>query len=127
MYKRKEELCENYNFSEIELAEFIKTRNPNAEAFIIIFSQEKLPCTLYIPRERSDTKVKPFNNKPMLCHKCPSYGHTDRRCNTQIICSRCSAPGHTSQDCTSKKSKCTHCSENYPAGDRECSRWKYEQ
>ena len=82
----KEELLENYNVSEIKRAEFIKTRNPNTKAFIITLSQEKLPYTLYIPGERSDTKVIPSNNKPMLCRNCQKYGHTDKRCNnTEII------------------------------------------
>ena len=112
----KEELRENYNVSEIELAEFIKKRKPNTKAFIITFSQEKLPYTLYIPGERSDTKVKPYNDRPMLCRQCQNYGHTDKRCkNTQTICRRCSAIVHTSQDCTSEEPNCTHCSENHPS------------
>ena len=96
----KEYLRGNYNISQIKQAEFIKTRSPYTKAFIITFSQEKLPCTLYIFGERSDTKVTPFNNRPTLRRKCQNYGHTDKKCNNaQIICRGCSAIGHTSKDC----------------------------
>ena len=92
----KEYLRGNYNISQIKQAEFIKTRSPYTKAFIITFSQQKLPYALYIPGDRSDTKVTPFNNSPMLCRKCQKCGHTNKKCNnTQMVCRRYSAPGHT--------------------------------
>ena len=44
----KEELNIHHNFSEIDWADFIKTRSEKTETFIVTFSQENLPYTVYI-------------------------------------------------------------------------------
>ena len=57
--------------------------------------------------ERQNTKVYPFNDKPMICYKCQGYGHTSKRCKSNaIICRRCSAMGHYAYECKSSDFKC---------------------
>ena len=122
-------LSENYNTNSIALAPFIKPRDPSTVAVIATFNDNHLPYTIYIPGEESDTKIYPFNNKPMMCHKCQNYGHTAARCRSEtLICRRCAAPGHKAEDCDQEtRSKCYHCQENHAAGSRVCSRNHREQ
>ena len=66
---------EEYNVISVIKAEFIKTRLASVTPLLITFNQEKTPSHLYIPGERKDTIVYPFNNKPKLCRQCWKYGH----------------------------------------------------
>ena len=61
----QKELPAEYNIAEIERATFITTRSESTNAFIVTFDEKKLPYSLYIPGERSDTRVLPFNNLSM--------------------------------------------------------------
>ena len=78
---------------------------------------------IYIPGERKDTKVYPFNYKPMICYKCQGHCHKPKRCKSNaIICRRCSAMGHYAYECKSSDFKCFHCGEPHAAGNFKCSR-----
>ena len=103
-------LKERYNISDIQEVAFIKTRNPDTKAFIATFLQETLSQSLYIPGDRLDTRVIPFINRPMMCHKCQGYGHTAKRCTAEnTICKRCSVVGHSKEHCCADQPVCHHC------------------
>ena len=93
-------LLEQCDVKCVEKAVFIRT-NPGASAYIVTFNSETTPYTLYIPGELSDTVINPYISRPMLCKKCFSYGHTEKRCTSETItCKRCSNKGHERKDCT---------------------------
>ena len=73
----------------VEPAPFIKTKSKTTKAFILTFNSPKTPYSIYIPGERSDTQVQPFKNRPMMCQKCLTYGHTQKRCRSEISSCRC--------------------------------------
>ena len=66
LQKFQKELPAEYNIAEFERVALIKTRSGNTSAFIVTFDQEKLPLSLYISGERSDTRVSPFSSRPMV-------------------------------------------------------------
>lgn len=90
-------LKENFNISSVEYAHFIKTKNDQTKVFILHFRQETLPRSIYIPGEKADTIIYPFDNRPMMCRNCQQYGHTAKRCHN-TICRRCSYATHTDQN-----------------------------
>ena len=117
-----------FNVIGVEPAPFIKTKSITTKAFIITFSTPKTPYSIYIPGERSDTQVQPFRNRPMMCQKCLSYGHTQKRCRSEIACCRrCSSRDHVEADCGVSTPKCFHCEGEHPAGSRDCPHWRREQ
>ena len=73
----KNKLQTRYNIVGIQPATFIKTRSIQTHVFIVTFQQEHLPYSIYIRGERQDTKVM-FKNKPLMCAKCPQYGHASK-------------------------------------------------
>ena len=112
----------------VEPAPFIKTKSKTTKAFILTFNSPKTPYSIYIPGERSDTQVQPFKNRPMMCQKCLTYGHTQKRCRSEISsCRRCSSRDHVEADCGVSTPKCSHCQGEHPAGSRDCPHWKREQ
>ena len=117
-----------FNVIGVEPAPFIKTKSITTKAFIITFSTPKTPYSIYIPGERSDTQVQPFRNRPMMCQKCLSYGHTQKRCRSEVACCRrCSSRDHVEADCGVSTPKCFHCEGEHPAGSRDCPHWRREQ
>ena len=112
----------------VEPAPFIKTKSKSTKAFILTFNSPKTPYSIYIPGERSDTQVQPFRNRPMMCQKCLTYGHTQKRCRSEIAsCRRCSSRDHVEAECSVPTPKCYHCQGEHPAGSRDCPHWKREQ
>ena len=76
-------LQENYKITSVESATFIKARSEHTSVFLLTFDQETPPDSIYIPGERSDTRVRPFINKPKHRKNCQLYGHTASRCNKE--------------------------------------------
>ena len=74
----KEGLQSNYRISNAQPATFTKTKSDEAHAFIVTFNQECLPYSIYIPGERSDTRVYKFNSKSLMCNRCLKYGHAKK-------------------------------------------------
>ena len=109
-------LQENYKIKSVEKATFIKPRSEHTSAFLNTFDQETVPDSIYIPGERSDTKVYPFFNKPKLCKNSQHYGHTASRCNKAQVCGNCS---HTSDSCRNDV-WCFHCRGPHRVGDVKC-------
>ena len=119
---------QEFDVIDVEPAPFIKTKVKTTKAFILTFNSPKTPYTIYIPGERSDTQVQPFRNRPMMCQKCLTYGHTQKRCRSEIAsCRRCSSREHVEADCSVSTPKCIHCQDEHPAGSRDCPHWKREQ
>jgi hypothetical protein len=114
-----EGLMENYNISKVEEANFIKPRNPQTKVFLLTFDQETVPESIYIPGERSDTRVFPFVNKPKLCRNCQNYGHNSARCNKELRCKNCSQNHHTNENCNNDVF-CMHCNGNHQIGNYTC-------
>lgn len=113
----------------VEPASFIKPRETTTQVFLLTFCGE-LPFSVYIPGESRDTRVVPYENRPMMCRMCQSYGHTQKRCPTELrICRRCGNPHETDEDYIncSAPPKCYHCRNNHPAGHRDCPRHQREQ
>ena len=126
----EEGLKENYNIVKIELAKFIRPKNNTTTPILITFDQETPPDYLYIPGERSDVKVYPYQIRPMMCHICLEYGHTKNRCaDKEQICSHCSQTGHGFKICPNLQTpaKCMHCKGEHKAGDRMCKTQITEQ
>ena len=123
----RRDLIEAYDeIKNIEPAPFIKSSN--STAFIATFNSEQPPYSLYIPGERSDSQVKPFRSRPMLCKNCLVYGHTAKWCKQATsLCRRCSAPDHLESQCTAEQPNCHHCKEEHVTGTTQCPRWKDEQ
>ena len=123
----KRGLQERYAVVRVERATFIKTKGTTS-AYIITFSQEYVPYSIYIPGERFDTRVKPFMDRPMICNNCQMYGHTAKKCSRAKVCRQCSEEGHGKEECRKgeKEFKCCHCSESHAAGSQECSKHQRE-
>ena len=121
-------LQEKYNISDVQPANFIKTKSDETRAFIVYFKQKDLLYNIYIPGERQDTRVQPFRNKPLICNKCPDYGHGRKWCrSTEDICRKCSAIGHDATKCTTETPQCYYRKEDHQTGGRECARQQREQ
>ena len=58
---------ENYNVAQVEPITFIKLRYALTKVFLITFKSETPPDVIYIPGERSDTRVYSFHEKSKLC------------------------------------------------------------
>ena len=119
----KEGLQESYSVIEVEKASFIKS-NSGSTAYVITFNQEYLPFSIYIPGERQDTRVQPFDSRPMICNTCQLYGHTAKRCSKEKVCKLCSESGHGKEECARnvEEFKCYHCSENHMVGSKVCQK-----
>lgn len=121
-------LQERYNITDVQQAGFIKTKSEQTRAFIVYFKQKNIPYTIYIPGEKQDTRVFQFKNKPLICNKCQSYGHSRKWCKSKDdICRKCSTIGHDIAKCTAEISQCYHCKERHQTGSRECVRQQKEQ
>ena len=124
----KEGLQSNYRISDVQPAPFIKTKSEQAHAFIVTFNQEYLPYTIYIPGERSDTRVYKFNSKPLMCNRCMKYGHAKKWCKKEEdVCKRCAGSGHSTEQCDSEEPKCFHCQGDHAAGSKDCPKHQTEQ
>ena len=109
-------------------ADFIKTRQEEARAYIIEFNQDYLPRSLCVAGERATTTVYEFKNRPMNCNKCLKYGHREKYClATAPTCRKCSIQGHRQQTCSAPTPKCLHCENEHAAGNRECEVHQKEQ
>ena len=107
--------------STVNAAPFIKPRNPTTRAFILEFSQDHLPHSVYIPGERKDTMIFKLRNKPLICANCTNYGHPKKYCReTTVTCRRCAGGGHDAENCTAEEPKCKHCGGSHQAGHRDC-------
>lgn len=107
----------------VEYAPFIKPKNPDTKAFILTYESRIVPHSIYLPGLSGDTKIYPFNNKPMRCQKCQAYGHTAKKCRSgKVICGWCSSEGHQILNCDVPSAKCLHCEGNHRPGSRDCSR-----
>jgi len=117
-----------FNIKNVQLAKFIKPKNEQTTPVLVTFEQEDTPEYLYIPGERSDSKVYPYQSRPMKCNKCMQYGHTAKRCTRESeVCNRCSENGHTGRDCKSPVLKCLHCKGDHRTGDKTCETQILEQ
>ena len=111
----------------VDKAPFIKPRTPNTTALIITFSTQRTPYSIYIPGERSDTRVYHYFNKPMLCANCQNYGHTAKRCKSDIFrCRKCSKTDHKTEQCITEHHLCYHCQGDHPTGNKLCTRFQKE-
>ena len=120
-------LSDQYDVEAVERANFIKTRNEET-AYIITFSEEILPYSIYIPGEVADTVVAPFGSRPMICRNCYEYGHTAKHCKkSESRCRRCAAVGHREDDCSADAAKCHHCDDNHVTGFHSCPKQKEQQ
>lgn len=121
----KEWLAKNWKVDDVSLAPFITPRDGISKALVVNFRTNDLPYNIYIPGEEYDTKVYPFHNRPMKCSNCQNYGHTNKRCRSEIpVCKRCSLPGHKSDECSPDAVvRCHHCGDSHEAGSRICSRY----
>ena len=121
-------LKEQYKVVSVEPASFIKTKDNSVKALIVTFSQQEAPYSIYIPGERCDTVVYPFNNRPMMCRKCNQYGHTMKWCKvTSEVCRKCASEGHSQTQCVSQTLRCVHCQGGHCAGDRDCPKQREEE
>ena len=101
-------------------APFIRTRSAQTTAFIVTFRDTTLPDVIYIPEERTDTMVYRYRNLPMICRKCQAYGHTIKRCKSNVRCLNC-RKGHE-RDWCGKATSCLYCRLCHQVRDRECSK-----
>ena len=103
-------LQSNYNISAVQAAPFIKTKSEQARAFILTFKQDHLPYSIYMPGERSDTKVYKFNSKPLMCNHCMKYDHPKKWCKQEeAVCERWAESGYNADRCQSEELTCYHC------------------
>ena len=88
---------EQCRVKELVESKWIKPRRETTQVFMITFMNDKLPEFNRIPGEAERIKVYEYKDQPMLCKKCWKYGHTKKRCLSQVVlCGRCVGPGHQS-------------------------------
>ena len=75
---------EQCRVKELVEAKWIKPRREITQLFMITFMNDKLPEFIRIPGEAEQTKVCEYKDRPMLCKKCWKYGHTEKRCLSQV-------------------------------------------
>ena len=123
----QKDLKKEFKLVDVELARWIKPRNPNVKAVLITFRENIPPKYLDILGEQAKTKVNEYFEKPMSCQNCLRYGHTTKRCKeTRPTCARCSKTGHSANRCNASE-KCIHCGDNHLAFSRTCQIQKEEQ
>ena len=104
-------------------ANWIKPRRETTQVFMITSMNDKLPEFL-----EKRTKVYEYKDRPMLCKKCWKYGHTEKRCLSQVVlCGRCAGPGHQSGGCISEVAKCGNCGGAHISGQASCLNRKKKQ
>ena len=109
-------------------APFIRTRSETTQAFTIEFAQNSLPFSIYIPGERTDTRIYPFRNKPLLCKNCFRYNHLSKYCRSpSAICRNCGSNQHTVESCAAASPLCVNCQGDHPAGSKDCPTQKMEE
>jgi len=119
---------EDLQIEKVELAKFIKPKNKNTTPLLITFDNETPPNHVYIPGERADNKVYPYQVRPMRCNRCLEYGHTVKRCkNNIIVCKLCAGTDHEDKACNEQALKCHHCKGEHQAGDKSCTKQQEEQ
>ena len=94
------------------------SKNFNATVVLLTFNLQEQPYTLYIPGQPSDTAVYMYQERPMICHKCLKYGHTEIRFRRKAVCQNFEEEDHTSEktnQCQSE-SKCVNCGGGHMAG-----------
>ena len=119
-------IMENYNVSQVKPIAFIMPKYAQTRVFLITFDSETCPDAIYIPWERSDTRVYSFYEKPKLFKNCYQYGHIKSRCNHEKRCNRCSRQHDDIEKCTSNE-YCLHCQVGHKIGSKECPVQKKEQ
>lgn len=69
-------------------------------------------------------KIEPLNIKRQTrqCHRCQSFGHTEKGCHLQVRCHKC-AEAHHWTECTKAKNEtptCANCRGDHPANYKGC-------
>ena len=122
----KSQLLARLPLSNIEVAPWIKSKNPSAIAVLFSFSQPEVPSFLDIPGEQALTKIYEFTNKPMFCKTCLEFGHTPKHCQQPPRCNRCTTSEIPHNNCVAPKPVCLYCAEDHFTGSRVCPQTKYE-
>ena len=122
----EKDLIEEFPFiKKIEVASFIKSRNPKSTPVLMYFRTPVPPLSLNIPGEPYITKVYNFQSRPLLCKNCYMYGHKLSKCKNKKICRNCCSLEHTEKTCTTGP-VCLHCQEDHPSGSLVCVKHKEE-
>ena len=67
-----------------------------------------------------DIELQLWISSPLMCRNCSKYGHTAKRCRSQVPrCLRCSG-GHPTPDCRTEDRLCPQCGGNHAAWERSC-------
>jgi len=114
-----ESLRQQYNLAQVEMANWIKTKNSNTRALLLSFKGEtEMPEFIDIPGESARTRVFEYKRMPTLCGKCLEFGHPAKICRGQERCTKCAAHDHKAESCESEI-KCYHCQTRHVTGDKK--------
>ena len=108
-----------------------RNRNPNdrrkpGTTYFLTFLAETHPTSVKIGLD--NFRVTEYRPRPRLCQNCLMFGHGTQKCRGKAKCRHCHDE-HSSEACPTKDNPapCSHCgNENHLAGDKECSKYKYE-
>ena len=116
------------SFHSLDQPTYVKSRNPNTQAYLLKFSNDYLPDFLDIGEVIA---VRRWVDRPLRCKKCLQYGHSAgsdwSRCGREERCKYCTDQDHKSADCKSDNLKCLYCQENHETGNKKCIREIKEQ
>ena len=104
---------------------WIKRQDQMSKPLLLSF-QSDVPNFVDIPGERAKTKVYEYKRRPMLCHKCQTYGHTEKYCAGDVLCGCCSVKGHRAAECAALP-KCNHCGADHITGNKTCPEFRYQE
>ena len=114
-----ESLRQQYNLAQVEMANWIKTKNSNTRALLLSFKGEtEMPEFIDIPGESARTRVFEYKRMPTLCNKCLEFGHPSKVCRGQERCTKCAAQDHKAESCENEI-KCYHCQTRHVTGDKK--------
>lgn len=121
-----EELKKRLDASEIQRADWTRTRNLTTTAFMITFKTTNPPAYINIPGEQKEIKVYEYLPKPYFCKQCLDYSHNKKHCTFSPRCAKCTGT-HQTETCEAVNVKCLHCDGPHTAGDKACKRRRQEE
>ena len=116
----------HHNIESVEIYERPnKSKTKTLKFAKLVFNQQTIPEEICFSNTR--IPIQEVFPRPMMCVKCLIFGHTVKRCKSDIRrCSRCSSTDHLKSECTSQL-RCHNCGGSHDAFNHSCPHYVIRQ